>query len=78
MSEQVGWRAFVGGLRQEVPHWARTLPQLPRLAHQALARTSPAALAPVLSELALAQRRQNRLLALIAALLAGLLLIQLT
>ena len=78
MSEQVGWRAFAKGLQQEVPHWARTLPQLPRLVHQTLARPPQPALAPLLSDLAASQRRQNRLLALIAALLAGLLIVQLT
>ena len=78
MSEQVGWRAFAKGLQQEVPHWARTLPQLPRLVHQTLARPPQPALAPLLSDLAASQRRQNRLLALIAALLAGLLIVLLT
>ncbi len=78
MNEQVGWRAFAKGLRQEAPHWARTLPQLPRLTHQALSRSSPAALAPILAELAAGQRRQNRLLGLIASLLAGLLFFVLT
>ena len=62
-------------LKQEAPFWLRTLPQLPRLVHQALARDKPADLAPILVQLAAAQRRQNRLLALIAALLAAALVI---
>jgi len=70
MSEQVGWRALAHGVRREAPNWARTLPQLPRLVHQALGRDSSALLVPLLTELAAAQRRQNRWLALIALLLA--------
>jgi ubiquinone biosynthesis protein len=73
MSERVGWRSLLRGLKEEAPNWARTLPQLPRLVHQALSREKPAALAPLFAEVASAQRRQNRLLALIAALLAALL-----
>ena len=73
MSEQLGWRAFAQGLRQEAPNWARTLPQMPRLIHQALSRERSADLAPVLGELAAVQRRQNRLLGVIAILLAVLL-----
>ncbi len=76
MSERVGWRALARSLKDEAPNWARTLPQLPRLVHQALAREKPAALAPLLAELAAAQRRHNHLLALIAALLAALLAFQ--
>ena len=76
MAEQIGWRALARGFRQEAPNWARTLPQLPRLLHQALNRDKPAELAPLLAELAAAQRRQNRLLGLIAVLLVVLLVSQ--
>src|SRR5882672_384955 len=38
MSEQVGWRGFIERVLQEAPYWSATLPQLPRLLHQALAR----------------------------------------
>ncbi|MEI7612751.1 MAG: ubiquinone biosynthesis regulatory protein kinase UbiB, partial [Betaproteobacteria bacterium] len=76
MNEQMGWRALVRTMKQEAPHWVRTLPQLPRLAHQALAREKSAELAPILSQLAAAQHRQNRLLAIIAALLAVMLVFQ--
>ncbi|MDR0233251.1 MAG: ubiquinone biosynthesis regulatory protein kinase UbiB [Zoogloeaceae bacterium] len=37
MSEQVGWRGILKSVRDEAPRWARELPQLPRLLHQALA-----------------------------------------
>ena len=70
MNEQLGWRAMWRGVREESPNWARTLPQLPRLVHRALTREGAAQLEPVLAQLAAAQRRQNFLLAVIAALLA--------
>ena len=70
MKEQLGWRALARGLKQEAPNWARTLPQMPRLVHQALSREKSPELAPLLADLAATQRRQNFLLALIAVLLA--------
>ena len=73
MSEQLGWRAFKIGLEREAPYWARTLPQLPRLVHQALARPPVADSTPLLAAIASAKRQQNRLLGLIAVLLAALL-----
>ena len=74
MSEQVGRRAFHRGVQQEAPYWARTLPQLPRLVHQALTRQSNEPdLTPILDQLLRAQRRQQRLLGIIALLLAVLL-----
>jgi ubiquinone biosynthesis protein len=36
MSEQLGWRALANNFEQEAPRWARLLPELPRLAHEAL------------------------------------------
>ena len=75
MSEQLGWRATLRNMKQEAPNWSRILPQLPRLAHRALAREPAAELAPLLAELNASQRRQNRLLALIAVLLAAALAI---
>jgi ubiquinone biosynthesis protein len=38
MHEQVGWRGLVNHVKREGPQWATLLPQLPRLAHQALIR----------------------------------------
>jgi len=73
MKEQLGWRSLARSLKQEAPTWARTLPQLPRLVHQALSHGKSTELAPMLTELATAQRQQNRLLALIAVLLAAFL-----
>lgn len=33
MSGQTGWRALLQAVQEEAPHWAHTLPQLPRLLH---------------------------------------------
>jgi ubiquinone biosynthesis protein len=72
MSEQVGQRALLRALQQEAPYLARTLPQLPRLVHQALAREPAPDLQPQIERLIAAQRQQNRWLAVIALLLATL------
>jgi hypothetical protein len=52
------------------PYLARTLPQLPRLAHQQLAQPARVDLQPQLAALIAAQNRQNRWLAVIALMLA--------
>ncbi|MDD5250925.1 MAG: ubiquinone biosynthesis regulatory protein kinase UbiB [Rhodocyclaceae bacterium] len=75
MTEQVGWRAFLNNARREAPFWARTLPQLPRLIHQALERDDTARLTAELAALRAEQARQKRWLMVIAALLGGLLLL---
>ncbi|WP_211453459.1 ubiquinone biosynthesis regulatory protein kinase UbiB [Collimonas antrihumi] len=36
MSEQMGWRGLIQQLKIEMPRYSKLLPQLPRLAHQAL------------------------------------------
>ena len=36
MSEQLGWRGLIQQLKIEMPRYSKLLPQLPRLAHQAL------------------------------------------
>ncbi len=74
MNEQVGWRALLRHTREEAPNWAGTLPQLPRLIHRALANAD--ALAETRQELArvgTAQRRQSRVLSVVALLLLLLL-----
>ena len=72
MSEQMGQRGLLRAFQQESPYLARTVPQLPRLIHQALARKPPADLQPQLERLIAAQRQQSRWLAAIALLLAAL------
>ncbi|HTJ97120.1 MAG TPA: ubiquinone biosynthesis regulatory protein kinase UbiB, partial [Rhodocyclaceae bacterium] len=42
MSEQLGWRGLIKNLKKEAPQWARLLPELPRLVHQALSRDEAA------------------------------------
>jgi ubiquinone biosynthesis protein len=73
MSEQIGWRGLVRRIQEEAPTWAVALPQIPRLVHQSLKQQSAREidLTPLLE---LAERRQtNRLLAIIAVLLAAML-----
>lgn len=47
MSEQLGFRALRRQLKHEVPQWAATLPELPRLLHQALASDPGARLSAI-------------------------------
>ena len=75
MSEQVGWRGIVKTFKQEAPYYARTLPQLPRLVHQALAQPARSDLAPQIERLIASQRTQNRWLAVIALLLGALIFV---
>jgi ubiquinone biosynthesis protein len=70
MSEQIGWRAIVRTLRDEAPRWSTLVPQLPRLAHQALTRgATDDRFAADLADLRRTQRRQAWILAVIAGLL---------
>ena len=67
MQEQVGWRGLLERLSQEAPRYAKLLPELPRLLHDALAVQAQGAAvraaAPVpWPELLAEQRRINRLL----------------
>ncbi|MBI3939091.1 MAG: ubiquinone biosynthesis regulatory protein kinase UbiB [Betaproteobacteria bacterium] len=78
MSEQVGWRGLVRRVRQEAPNWSTMLPQLPRVVHRYLSDTGAGRLQDQLDGLVAEQRRQTRLLAVIAlllALIAGVLLV---
>jgi ubiquinone biosynthesis protein len=70
MEDQVGWQALMRRLRDEAPFLVTVLPQLPRLIHQKLTAPAPAS-DIVFRELAAAQRARNRWLAVVAALLAG-------
>ncbi|WP_114648987.1 ubiquinone biosynthesis regulatory protein kinase UbiB [Pseudothauera hydrothermalis] len=74
MDEQVGWRALYRGIREEAPNWVGTLPQLPRLVHQALAEPArqQTAVRDDIARLAITQRRQGRLIAVLTLLLAVL------
>ena len=69
MSEQVGWRGLWQNIRNEAPQWSALLPQLPRLLHRALSDRSFADLQTAVMALLLSQRRHDRLLAWILAVL---------
>jgi ubiquinone biosynthesis protein len=73
MSEQLGWRGFLRGLQNEAPRWANMLPQLPRLAHRALAADPSAGIERALDRLAAEQRQRNRSTVMLGLLLAALL-----
>ena len=77
MSEQVGWRGWLERFREEAPHWGMVIPQLPRLAHQALRGDHLARLETGMELMLREQRRRNRWLMMIAAVLAALLVLQL-
>ena len=72
MNEQVGWRALVKNLQTEAPKWAALLPQLPRLAHQALNENRLTQLEAGLALMLRQQHARNRWLGVIAGLLAAL------
>ena len=72
MNEQMGWRGLWRNVRQEAPRWAGLLPELPRLAHQALSRDDTE-LRLRIAELEATQRRTATILG--AGLLAILLLL---
>ncbi len=72
MNEQMGWRALVKNLQTEAPKWAALLPQLPRLAHQALNENRLAQLEAGLTLMLQQQHTRNKWLGVIAVLLAVL------
>jgi len=77
MSEQIGWRGWLRTVKEDAPYWGSLIPQLPRLAHQALNENRLAKLESGLDRLLIEQRRRNRWLATIAALLGIMALLSL-
>jgi ubiquinone biosynthesis protein len=75
MSEQIGWRGFIKALKIEAPHYATLLPQLPRLLHQTLNEKPGLQIAGVLHELAVQKKKTNQLVALIALILFGMIVL---
>jgi ubiquinone biosynthesis protein len=71
MNEQIGWRGMINHLKHEAPQWAVLLPQLPRLAHQALANPPHAQLVSELAALREEQARQRQRLGWLVALVAA-------
>jgi ubiquinone biosynthesis protein len=72
MSEQLGWRGWLRTFKAETPYWGTLLPQLPRLAHQALRADRLEKLEASLAVMLAQQQGRNRWLGVIAALLAAL------
>lgn len=78
MKEQIGFAALRNSLRKESERWALTLPQLPRLVHQALKNANqdnPHALQQQIDVLMRSQRQSRQLLLVIVGLLIALLLV---
>jgi ubiquinone biosynthesis protein len=71
MQEQIGWRGLVRTVMNEAPTWANLLPQLPRLAHRALAEDWLKRIEDKLDALAAEERRRTRAVWAIAWLLAA-------
>ncbi|MDA8256187.1 MAG: ubiquinone biosynthesis regulatory protein kinase UbiB [Betaproteobacteria bacterium] len=71
MGEQLGWAAFENNMKREAAHWARMLPALPRLVHQALAATATPAPSPELENLAAEVRALRQMLWLAFAVAAA-------
>jgi ubiquinone biosynthesis protein len=69
MKEQIGIRGLINHLKHEAPQWASLLPQLPRLAHQALSNSSSALLAEEIAALREEQAKQRRRLTWLVGLL---------
>jgi ubiquinone biosynthesis protein len=73
MKRQVGWSALMDRLRAEVPQWSRLLPQVPRLAVNALmAVESQERVLAELAQLRRATERRNQLLMAGVSLLAAI------
>ncbi|MEO8331794.1 MAG: ubiquinone biosynthesis regulatory protein kinase UbiB [Gallionella sp.] len=72
MSEQVGWRGLLKTLREEAPHYATLLPQLPRLLHRYLTMESAERDDETLRRILIQQKRYNKLLFFISLLLLGI------
>jgi ubiquinone biosynthesis protein len=68
VAEQIGWQGFVDRVKVEAPHYAKILPQLPRLVHQVLENQARPAVnqSELLAAVLLEQRRTNRLLTFLA------------
>jgi ubiquinone biosynthesis protein len=84
VSQQLGWRGLVEGLKTEAPNWAKILPTLPRLIAENLAqnnKTEQSAELELLKTLLREERQTRRLitgaLLFVGGFLAGALLISL-
>lgn len=65
MTEQIGLRGWYERFKVEAPQWSKTLPQLPRLVHNALMSRQEAPRAAsedLMRQILVEQKRTNRLL----------------
>lgn len=74
MSEQIGFRGFTSRMEKEAPNWAMIFPQFPRLIHHALSDNRSHELEKRMIDLLEEEKRQSRLLAILAVLLTAILL----
>jgi ubiquinone biosynthesis protein len=70
MSEQLGWRGWARTLKEEAPYWGMLVPQLPRLAHQAMKTDRLEKLEAGMALMLRQQQTRNRWLAVMAVLMA--------
>jgi len=63
----------VRNVLSEAPRWANMLPQLPRLAHRAIAADHAAGIERALEQLAAEQRQRHRSTVMLCLLIAALL-----
>ena len=61
MQEQIGFKALRNSLMKESERWAQTLPQIPRLVHQALTHTGQEKLQRVQQQIAALERNQREI-----------------
>ncbi|MCB6183831.1 ubiquinone biosynthesis regulatory protein kinase UbiB [Leeia sp. TBRC 13508] len=74
MNEQIGFKGLWKTLKNEVPHWATSIPQWPRKLDQLLSANHSKTLTDAYLHLAREQRRQTWLLIIIFAVLAAILI----
>lgn len=81
MAEQIGWRGLWQNVKTEAPRFAHLFPQLPRLVHQALSRSTEHLQPQLLQQLLQEQKTTNLLLSIImwfvGGFLGGVVLVQL-
>jgi ubiquinone biosynthesis protein len=76
MKEQIGFEALKNSVRKESERWAQTLPQIPRLVHQALKNANhdnPLKLQEQIDALARSQRQSRQILLVVVGLLLAVL-----
>lgn len=81
MSEQIGWRSIFNTVKKELPHIAKTLPQMPRLMHAFLTQTieteQSAPLKQAIAQLIEAQQKQAQWQKRLVIAIVGLAIVEL-